>query len=96
MIVCHRVKKEAWPLLRGASHVDGTSRVQVLDRATNPLFYDLIRKFGEQTGTFALLNTSFNVRGQPIVCTAADAIEVFLNSKMDALALGSYLLEKGK
>ena len=54
MIVCHRVKKSAWEKLKGASHIDGTSRVQALDRETNRLFYDLIKSFGDKTGTYAL------------------------------------------
>lgn len=94
MIICHKVKKEAYPKIKGACHIDGTSRVQVLERKINPLFYDLIKRFGEITGIYALLNTSFNVRGKPIVCKAGEAIEVFVNSGMDALAIGSYLLKK--
>lgn len=94
MIVCHKVKEGAYKKIKGACHIDGTSRVQVLERDVNPRFYDLIKRFGEITGVYALLNTSFNVRGEPIVCKAEEAIEVFVNSGMDALAIGDYLIRK--
>ena len=60
--------------LPATTHVDGSARVQTVDRETNPLFHDLLRAFGAATGTPVLINTSFNVRGEPIVCTPADAL----------------------
>jgi len=76
------------------THVDGSARVQTVDRETNPRFYDLIKAFEERTGYGIVINTSFNVRGEPIVCTPEDAYRCFMRTKMDCLALGSYLLLK--
>jgi carbamoyltransferase len=75
-------------------HVDGTARVQTINRAQNPRYYDVIRAFGERTGVPVLVNTSFNTRSEPIVCTPRDAVECFWTSPLDALVIGSYLLEK--
>ena len=76
------------------THVDYTARVQTVERATNPRFYDLIKAFEERTGYGIVINTSFNVRGEPIVCTPEDAYTCFMRTEMDYLALGSYLLDK--
>ena len=84
-------KAERIPAVR---HVDGTARVQTINRAQNPRYYDVIRAFGERTGVPVLVNTSFNTRGEPIVCTPRDAVECFWTSPLDALVIGSYLLEK--
>ncbi len=94
MITCYRVKAEARERLAGASHIDGTNRAQVIGRDENPLYYDVVTKFGEKTGTYGVLNTSFNLKGKPIVRTPADAVEVFESSGMDALAVRRYLLVK--
>ena len=75
-------------------HVDGTARVQTIRREQNPAYYDLISAFHRRTGVPVLINTSFNTRGEPIVCTPRDAIESFWTSPLDALVIGSYLLEK--
>ncbi|MDB5581216.1 MAG: carbamoyltransferase [Bradyrhizobium sp.] len=75
-------------------HVDGTARVQTVNRAQHPLYYDLLRNFEARTGVPVLVNTSFNTRGEPIVCTPRDAVECFWTSPLDALAIGSFLLEK--
>jgi carbamoyltransferase len=85
-------KAERIPAVR---HVDGTARVQTINRAQNPRYYDVIRAFGERTGVPVLVNTSFNTRSEPIVCTPRDAVECFWTSPLDALAIGSYVLEKG-
>lgn len=76
-------------------HVDGTARVQTIRRAQNAIYYDLIHAFFERTGVPVLINTSFNTRGEPVVCTPRDAIESFWTSPLDALVIGSFLLEKG-
>jgi carbamoyltransferase len=76
------------------THVDYTARVQTVDRETHPRYYDLIKTFEERTGYGILINTSFNVRGEPIVCTPADAYRCFMRTEMDCLVLGSYLLLK--
>lgn len=77
-----------------ARHVDGTARIQTINRAQNPAYYDLLKAFQRKTGVPILVNTSFNTRGEPIVCTPRDAIESFWTSPLDALAIGSFLLEK--
>lgn len=75
-------------------HVDGTARVQTINREQHALYYDLLRAFKRRTGVPVLVNTSFNTRGEPIVCTPRDAIECFWTSPLDALAIGPWLLEK--
>ena len=76
------------------THVDGTARVQTVTRETDPLYYRLIEAFQRRTGVPVLLNTSFNVRGEPIVCTPEDAVRCFRGTEMDYLALGPLLVEK--
>ena len=75
-------------------HVDGTVRPQLVKREVNPRYYDLIKAFGERTGEPVLLNTSFNVKGEPIVCNPREAIKCFFDTGLDALVLGSYLVTK--
>ena len=76
------------------THVDYSARVQTVHRETNPRFYTLLEKFEEKTGCPVLVNTSFNVRGEPIVCTAEDAYRCFMRTEMDYLVLENYLLAK--
>jgi carbamoyltransferase len=80
--------------LPATTHVDGSARVQTVDSETNPLFHDLLRAFGAATGTPVLINTSFNVRGEPIVCTPADAWNCFLTTGMDRLVIDRFVLRK--
>jgi carbamoyltransferase len=75
-------------------HVDGTARIQTINRRQHPLYYDLIKAFAQRTGVPVLVNTSFNTRGEPIVCSPRDAVECFWTSPLDALAIGSFLAEK--
>ncbi len=75
-------------------HTDGTARVQTINRAQNERYYDLLKAFQARTGVPVLVNTSFNTRGEPIVCTPRDAVECFATSPLDALVIGSFLLEK--
>ncbi|MBI3577146.1 hypothetical protein HY086_03870 [Candidatus Gottesmanbacteria bacterium] len=75
-------------------HVDGTGRLQTVARADNPLYYDLIATFGKKTGVPVLLNTSFNVRGEPIVCSPRDAIECFLKTDIDILVMDRFIVKK--
>jgi carbamoyltransferase len=84
-------KAERIPAVR---HVDGTARIQTINRGQNPVYYDLLKAFQRRTGVPVLVNTSFNTRGEPIVCTPRDAVESFWTSPLDALVIGSYLLEK--
>lgn len=75
-------------------HVDGTGRLQTLHRPDNPLYYDLIEKFRQKTGVPIIINTSFNVRGEPIVCTPEDAIQCFLKTDIDYLVIDQFIVEK--
>jgi carbamoyltransferase len=86
--------KPAWrSRLVAVTHVDGTGRLQSVARDENPLYYDLIREFERRTGIPVLLNTSFN-ENEPIVCAPREAIECFLRTKMDSLAIGPFLCRK--
>lgn len=76
------------------THVDYSARVQTVTRETNPRYYDLIKAFKDLTGYGVIINTSFNVRGEPIVCTPEDAYRCFMRTEMDYLALGDCLLAK--
>jgi len=80
--------------LPAVTHVDYSARIQTLDRQDNPLLYDLLLRFEKATGCAVLVNTSFNVRGEPIVCTPDDAYRCFLNTEMDYLVIGSFILER--
>lgn len=77
-------------------HVDGTARIQTINRKQNPLYYDLLKAFQSRTGVPVLVNTSFNTCGKPIVCSPRDAIECFFSSPLNALVIGSFLLEKSR
>jgi len=74
--------------------VDGTARIQTINRAQHPLYYDLLRAFQTRTGVPVLVNTSFNTRSEPVVCSPRDAVECFWTSPLDALVIGSFLLQK--
>ena len=76
------------------THVDYSARVQTVNRETSPRYYDIIKAFDDLTGCGVIINTSFNVRGEPIVCTPEDAYRCFMRTEMDYLVLGSYILDK--
>ncbi len=76
------------------THVDGSARLQTVDRGTHPKFHRLIERFDELTGCPLLVNTSFNVRGEPIVATPEDAFRCFMATGLDALAIGNCFLSK--
>jgi carbamoyltransferase len=80
--------------LPAITHIDYSARVQTVTRETNPNYYDLIREFERQTGCAVLVNTSFNVRGEPIVCSPLDAYRCFMRTNIDYLVLYPYLLAK--
>jgi carbamoyltransferase len=75
-------------------HVDGTSRVQTVRSSNNEIYYELIRKYAAKSGTPVIMNTSFNLKGQPIVETPRDALMTFFGCGLDALFIGNYLVEK--
>jgi carbamoyltransferase len=76
------------------THVDHSARVQTVHKETNPRYHAVIKRFYEKTGCPVIVNTSFNVRGEPIVCTPEDAYQCFMRTEMDYLVLGNYLLDK--
>ena len=76
------------------THVDYSARIQTVHSDTNPLFYALISKFKEKTNCPLVVNTSFNVRGEPIICSPSDAYKCFMGSDLDVLAIGNYILFK--
>ncbi|HEV3218038.1 MAG TPA: carbamoyltransferase [Vicinamibacterales bacterium] len=78
------------------THVDYSARIQTVRRELNPEYYDIIDAFYQRTGCPVIVNTSFNIRGEPIVCTPEDAYRCFMRTNMDALLLGRFILEKGQ
>lgn len=94
MLFVYDVLPDKAGIIPAVRHTDGTARIQTINRAQNPLYYDLLKAFERRTGVPVLVNTSFNTRGEPIVCTPRDALECFWTSPLDALAIGSFLLEK--
>jgi len=76
------------------THVDYSARIQTIKKETNGLFWQLLKSFRELTDYEVLVNTSFNVRGEPIVCTPEDAYRCFMRTEMDVLVLGDYLFKK--
>jgi carbamoyltransferase len=93
MIKVYNVLPDRRAEIPAVTHVDGTGRLQTVDKVHAPLYWNLIRRFGDITGTPVLLNTSFN-ENEPIVCTPQEAIDCFMRTRMDALALGNHLIEK--
>jgi carbamoyltransferase len=94
MILVYNVRPEMKDKIPAVTHVDGTGRVQTVTRDTNPAFYDLIQEFGKLTGVYCVLNTSYNIRGEPIVNIPDEAIDCYLKTGMDALFLEDYMLTK--
>jgi carbamoyltransferase len=88
------VKEDKRDILPAITHVDGTGRLQTVRREQSPKYYRLIERFGEATGVPVVLNTSFNLKGEPIVNTPKEAFHTFAESGMDVLVLGNYLIEK--
>ncbi len=95
MTMAPSVRADKVQLIPAAVHVDGTARIQTVDRAANPRYYRLIEEFGRLTGVPVVLNTSFN-RREPIVASPADAVACYLQTGMNALAIGDFLAVGGK
>ena len=93
MLLVAQVRPER-RIIPAVTHVDGSARIQTVTEETNPRFYRLIEAFDRLTGVPIVLNTSFNVRDQPIVCTPAEAMDCFMRTDMDALVLGDHLVCK--
>lgn len=94
MVISFKANDEAKKRIPAVVHVDNTARPQFVRKETNPLYYSMIEYFGKKTGEYAVLNTSLNVRGEPIICTPREAVKCFYDTGMDAMILGNYLLEK--
>jgi carbamoyltransferase len=94
MLFIYNVKPEKADKIPAVRHVDGTARIQTVNRKQHPKYYDLLTEFKKLTGVPVLVNTSFNTLGKPIVCTPRDALECFWGSPFDALVIGSFLIEK--
>jgi carbamoyltransferase len=78
------------------THIDYSARVQSVNKLTNPKFWSLINEFKNQTGYGMVINTSFNVRGEPMVCSPDDAFKCFMRTEMDVLVIGNYVFYKNQ
>jgi len=94
MILTAQVRPEKRSVIPSVTHVDGSARPQTVEKEINPLYWRLIDEFGKRTGVPVIMNTSFNLRGEAIVHTPTDAIRTFFSSGMNALVIGSFLVEK--
>jgi carbamoyltransferase len=94
MILTSPVRPEKRNVIPSVTHVDGSARPQTVEKGISPLYWNLINEFGKRTGVPVLMNTSFNLRGEAIVNTPTDAIRTFFSSGMDALVIGSFMVEK--
>jgi carbamoyltransferase len=94
MTLTFDVRPEKKASIASITHVDGTARIQTVSEKTNPRFHRLIAEFRRLTGIPMVINTSFNVKGQPIVCTPRDAVSTFYMTGMDHLVLGDFVLSK--
>jgi len=87
------IKRSSIPAI---THVDYSARIQTVHKRTNPKYHALITKFKEKTGCAVVVNTSFNVRGEPIICTPEDAFKCFMGAELDVLVVGNCFLRKEK
>jgi len=94
MLKVYRIRPEKLSVIPATAHVDGTGRVQSVSKEVNTRYYKLIDEFEKLTGVPVVVNTSFNVRGEPIVCTPEDAIKCFLSTHFDYLVMGDFIAKK--
>jgi carbamoyltransferase len=94
MLMVFPVKREWWDKIPSVVHVDGSGRLQTVKRSQNPLYYDIIKEFGKLSGVPVLINTSFNIRGEPIVCTPYDAYKCMMGTGIDCLAMDRFLIKR--
>jgi len=94
MLFVYKVKKEYRDIIPAITHVDNTVRIQTVNEQENPELYLLLKAFKELTGHSVLINTSFNIKGEPIVCSPDDAVNSFKKADIDLLVLGDYISEK--
>lgn len=94
MLMVYPVQKQYREKIPAVTHVDGSGRLQTVSKKTNLLYYSLIKKIGEKTGIPIIINTSFNVRGEPIVCSPKDAYLCMMGTGIDYLVIGKYLIKR--
>ena len=94
MIKTYNVVPGKMKEIPSVTHVDGTARVQTVSRETNPFYYDVIDSFYKRTGVPVVLNTSFNIKGEPIVTTPVDAVRCFYGTGIDVLVMPPFILIK--
>jgi carbamoyltransferase len=94
MLRAYPTRPELVDVLPAITHVDGTARVQTMNEQQNPRYYRLIKEFGHITGIDCVLNTSFNIRGEPIINTVDEAIKCLMTTGLDALFVEDYLVVK--
>ncbi|MFH0867684.1 MAG: carbamoyltransferase C-terminal domain-containing protein, partial [Candidatus Woesearchaeota archaeon] len=94
MLMVYPIKKEWQNKIPSVTHVDGSGRLQTIRKHQNQLYYDLIKEFGRLSGIPILINTSFNIRGEPIVCTPYDAYKCMMGTGIDHLVIGKFLIKR--
>jgi carbamoyltransferase len=94
MLMVYPIRKEKQKLIPSVTHVDGTGRLQTIKRKQNPLYYDLIKEFGKLSGIPILINTSFNIRGEPIVCNPFHAYRCMMGTGIDYLVMDKFLIKR--
>jgi carbamoyltransferase len=94
MLMVYPIKKEFHNKIPAVTHIDGSGRLQTIRRTQNYLYYDLIKEFGKLSGIPILINTSFNIRGEPIVCTPHDAYKCMMGTGIDYLAMDKFLIKR--
>jgi carbamoyltransferase len=92
MLMVYPIKKEKQKLIPAVTHVDGSGRLQTIRREQNPRYYDVIKEFGKLTKVPILINTSYNIRGEPIVCTPHDAYRCMMGTGIDCLVMDKFLI----
>jgi carbamoyltransferase len=96
MLMVYPIKKEWHKKIPSVTHIDGSGRLQTIRRAENPAYYDLIKEFGKLSGVPILINTSFNVRGEPIACTPNDAFKCMMGTGIDCLVIDRFIVWRDK
>lgn len=96
MIVANTVVESLQDDLRAVVHVDGTCRPQLIDERFNPRFYRVVEEFGRLTGVPVVLNTSMNIKGEPVVCTPRDALKCLIDTGIDVLVCEDVIVDKAE
>src|SRR3989338_9472934 len=94
MLLVYPIRKEKQKLLPAVTHVDGTGRLQTIRKEQNPRYYEVIKEFGKLSGVPVLINTSFNIRGEPIVCKPEEAYRCMMGTGIDCLVMDRFLIRR--